>query len=660
VTVRTDPFAEVTLARAAADNGNTDALVGHLSSAIRILTAEQRHREAAMVCVELGTAYAYGLGNLTASRAWYQRAERMIAEEPDCVERGWIVLAAMGCDVDDPTNLWERAEQALAISRRFGDLNLEAKALADGGLAQVRLGRITAGMALLDEAMALVCGPADDVETASKSVCSFFTACYDTADFTRASSWERAIAERNVLSPVAGGPAFLRSHCSSVRAALLCETGRWTEAERVYLEAISEFEHVMRSPAWHPAIGLADLRTRQGRFAEAETLLVGRASALEALLPMARLHLARGELSLAVATVRRGLQAVGHDRLRAAELLAIEIDALVELDDLEAARLTAESLEQVMDGLDVPSVRARVASARARVASAEERFDEAIEIVRSSLGALSATDLPWRRVLLSIELADLYDRGGRADDAAVEIALASATLADLDAELPDRHHRILDRIVGRMTSAGDLDATGPQRRPAAAEIAELRRMRSGWQARHGDVIVPLTNSKGIRYLAELIDRPAAERHALDLVDRVEGVGEVDRRALGDAGPGMDARARSAFRQRIEELRTDTDDAIAIGDLDRAEMLQAEIDQLVSGLANAFGLGGRDRRAASAAERARLNVTRAIRTAIARLGDALPEAGAALDRHVRTGTYCSYVPVDGEIRWVVSSGSFSPE
>ena len=95
----------------------------------------------------------------------------------------------MGCDVDDPAALLAAAELALDVARRFGDVNLETKALADAGLAHVQAGRLLEGMALLDEAMALACGPADDTATAAKSVCSFFTACYFAADFERAGSW---------------------------------------------------------------------------------------------------------------------------------------------------------------------------------------------------------------------------------------------------------------------------------------------------------------------------------------------------------------------------------------------------------------------------------------------------------------------------------------
>ena len=116
-----------------------------------------------------------------------------------------------------------------------------------------------------------------------------------------------------------------------------------------------------------------------------------------------------------------------------------------------------------------------------------------------------------------------------------------------------------------------------------------------------------------------------------------------------------AQARLAYRHRIERLRAEADDALAGGQLETAEACQAELDQLVGQLARAFGLGGRDRRSASAAERARLNVTRALRSAISKLTDAMPGAGAVLDRRVRTGLYCAYAPAeDDEVRWIVQS------
>lgn len=89
---------------------------------------------------------------------------------------------------------------------------------------------------------------------------------------------------------------------------------------------------------------------------------------------------------------------------------------------------------------------------------------------------------------------------------------------------------------------------------------------------------------------------------------------------------------------------------------QAEALQAELDQLIAQLAQAFGLGGRSRRASSAAERARINVTRALRAAITRIAESVPEAGQVLDRRVRTGIYCAFTPDESDaVRW-----SFTPD
>jgi hypothetical protein len=61
------------------------------------------------------------------------------------------------------------------------------------------------------------------------------------------------------------------------------------------------------------------------------------------------------------------------------------------------------------------------------------------------------------------------------------------------------------------------------------------------------------------------------------------------------------------------------------------------------LSRAVGLGGRDRRSGSAAERARVNAQRRLSDAIRRIERACPALGAHLDRSVRTGTFCWYDP-----------------
>lgn len=306
-----------------------ESLVVHLSAAMRSYSAAGDRCRAAMVCVRLGDVLANVMGNLTAGRAWFARARRLVEAEAPCLEQGWVAVAAMGCDVDDPAELLSSAELALDRARQFGDVNLETKALADGGLAHVQAGRVAEGMALLDEAMALACGPADDLDAAAKSVCSFFTACYFAVDFDRADSWADLLRRHRLISPEPVAPLFLSSHCDSIQATLLMELGRWGEAEDLLVRARETFVAAMGVPSWHPDIALADLRVRQGRFTDAEVLLIGKDQAMQALLPAARLHLGRGEHDLARATAMRGLRAIGDDQLRTVELLTILLDAEV-------------------------------------------------------------------------------------------------------------------------------------------------------------------------------------------------------------------------------------------------------------------------------------------------------------------------------------------
>ena len=638
------------LAGKAMNASDVESALSHLSAAIRSFTAAGDRRQAALACTHLGGLFADFVGNQTAARAWFLRATRLLEEEPPCIEQGWVAVAALGCDVDDPADLLARAEFALDLARRFGDVNLETKALADAGLAHVQAGRLAVGMALLDEAMALACGPVDDAETAGKSVCSFLTACYYAGDFDRAGSWAEDLRRHGLIGPAPGVQTFLANHCDAVQATLLCELGRWGEAEAMLTRAIEDFEARMHMPSWHPAIALAELRIRQGRLADAEMLLLGKEGHFQALLPAARLHLARGDHDLARATALRGLRCIADDRLRAAELLAVLVDVELASGDLDAAVAACDGLMARSDGLDVPGLQARVAAVRARVLAAAGDHRGAIAALETAIDRLPPTGMPLLRASLLLDLVRRYEAAGDQAAATVEAAAAAAALSDLDVVLPAGDVALLHRF-----GAGLPGATGPPARHQAV----LSRENRGWVVWCGDTRARLSDSKGLRYLAELLVSPGVERHALDLVDRVEGVSPerptIDRRHLGDAGEVVDARARTTYRHRIEALRAEIDDALELGAEDRAEVLQAELDQLVGQLASAFGLGGRSRQASSAAERARVNVTRALRAAATRLGEALPEAGTVLDRRLRTGLYCVYEPDESDaVRWIVQS------
>jgi hypothetical protein len=645
VTEEADPLGAGDAALARADEAfarfDVDGILAHLSTAVRELTAAGDNRRAAVASARLGDMIATTLGNLPASRAWFGRARRLVADEPPCIEQGWVAVAGMGCEVDDPAELLAAAELALDRARRFGDVELETKALADGGLAHVQSGRIDEGMAMLDEAMALACGPVPNSLAVSASVCSFFTACYHAADFGRADTWAELLRRHGLIGPTAGSAVFLSSHCDAVHATLLVELGRWSDAEELLLSSIEQFRAVMPMPAWHPTIALADLRVRQGRLVDAEQLLLGWDQFMQALLPTARLHLARGDHDLARAVARRGVQVAGNDRLRAAELLTVLVDAELGRGDVAAASAACAELATRIGDVDVPPLCARSAGARSRALVAGGDAPAAVTVLEEVLGELDPARLPLVRSSVLLALARAHDAAG-ADGAARLAALAARDLLErIDVVVAPEDAD----LIARLGRPSDISSSG---------TATLTQHGRWWTASSDGTSVRLPDSKGLRYLAELVRVPDVERHALDLVDRVEGVDPaVDRRRLGDAGPAVDGAARAAYRRRIEELREEIVEAEADGRPDDAEARHAELEVLVAQLAQAFGLGGRDRPQASAAERARLNVTRALRSAITRLTEVLP-AAAALDRGVRTGRYCVYRPLDGDVRWIVQS------
>lgn len=164
----------------------------------------------------------------------------------------------------------------------------------------------------------------------------------------------------------------------------------------------------------------------------------------------------------------------------------------------------------------------------------------------------------------------------------------------------------------------------------------------------------LPDSLGLRYLDLLIRNPGRELAALDITQLAIAT-PASTAPAGAAPPGpaqhlvtalaaddiLDARALAEYRRRLAELDGDLAEAEQWNDTERASRARTERDFLLRELTSATGIHGRPRRLGSETERARVNVTRAIRSAIDRIRTHNPAAAAHLDQTVRTGTYCSY-------------------
>jgi tetratricopeptide (TPR) repeat protein len=200
-------------------------------------------------------------------------------------------------------------------------------------------------------------------------------------------------------------------------------------------------------------------------------------------------------------------------------------------------------------------------------------------------------------------------------------------------------------------------------------VGVFRKEGEFWTLVYVGKLVRLKDAKGLGYVVHLLRNPGIEFHALDLISgtvvRAESesnskseylesaviapdgtavdTAELRIGGLGDAGELLDAQSKGEYRRRLAELREECEEAKERGDIERAEKSEYEIDALTRELSRAVGLGGRERRAGSASERARLSVTRAIKTSLEKIAENHTELGEMLGRTIKTGTFCFYNP-----------------
>jgi hypothetical protein len=130
--------------------------------------------------------------------------------------------------------------------------------------------------------------------------------------------------------------------------------------------------------------------------------------------------------------------------------------------------------------------------------------------------------------------------------------------------------------------------------------------------------------------------PQREFHALDLAVWTSGGAAGSAPSPEEGEELLDQQARAAYQQRIAELTEELEEAQGWGDTS-VPPARREIDAITEQLAAAVGLGGRDRRAASEAERARVSVTKALKSAIRRIARRTPSSGSTRPTASRQGT-----------------------
>ena len=288
-----------------------------------------------------------------------------------------------------------------------------------------------------------------------------------------------------------------------------------------------------------------------------------------------------------------------------------------------------------------------LARACGRPGDAARHFEEAIQL---SQHMRSLPLVAWAQAGLADALLSLNPSGDTRDQIAAMLAEAERRGRDLGLLHVTAH---VDRLKAQLAA------------PRKAGLNAFRREGDIWTVCYGGCDLRLKDGKGPRYLATLLAAPGREIHVLELAGASSAAAASaapEGLSIGGLGgsfdDGPDSRARREYRERLDNLQAELSEAEQFCDQGRTERLRAELDALVSELAQHFGVAAHVHRRGPA-EAARKAVTKVLRTQIGKLLDMHPLLGQHLREGVRMGTVCVYAPRT-PITWEVVFDPFPTE
>ncbi|MGY1638910.1 LuxR C-terminal-related transcriptional regulator [Geodermatophilus sp. SYSU D00742] len=437
------------LAQALFASGDYAAAIHRNEQAFAAFRTEGDDVRAAVCARFVGYLHWVLNGDGAAMSGWLARAVRLMEVAGDRPERARLELTRATVTAD-PEARERHLAAAVDIAQRhgLGDVVLDAMSLR--GLHLVAAGDVTAGMALLDEALAAVAaGEVEDLISIGAMYCKMLHACELVSDVRRAEEW-LSLAEdfvrRTGRIPIG---AICRTHYGGV----LTAAGRWLDAERELTAAVELYDRSYRALRGAAVVRLADLRVRQGRVEEAAQLLAGAEHDSYALRPRAEVHLLRGETEVAVARLERFLDLHPRGELTATALLLL-VRAHLARGDVAAAAAVAADLGELAGQGSHPVVRA-VADHGRGLAAAAAGADGSARLLESAASAYGALALPFEEARARLDLARVLARARPA----VAVAEARAALRTFQA-LPAA--RDADAAAGLLRRLGVRGHGGPR------------------------------------------------------------------------------------------------------------------------------------------------------------------------------------------------------
>jgi LuxR family transcriptional regulator, maltose regulon positive regulatory protein len=401
--------------------------------AYRLSRREGDMRRAAMLALWVADDYLILRGERAIANGWFQRAARILDGLDTCPEHGWLdsLLGYVATIDGDPERAKALALRARELGRELAVVSLEMFALAVEGLALVNEGEVADGMRCLDEATAAaLAGEYEEIVPAGWTFCFLLNACERVRDYERAAEWCSKVEEfsRRMRTN------FVTLACRAHYGAVLTWQGRWDDAERSLREASGHL--AAERPSWSglAIVRLADLRRRQGRFAEAEELLQRAAGNALAPVAMAELALDRGDARTAGDLLEPMLRRVPAQTptLRAAPL-EVMVRAKAAAGEAEAANAHLTELRSIAHAVGTGPLRASLSLCEGLVAEAAGDQEKAREGLEDAVELFAASGASFELARTRLELARVHASLGRQESAVREATLALRHLDEIGA-----------------------------------------------------------------------------------------------------------------------------------------------------------------------------------------------------------------------------------
>lgn len=379
------------------------------------------HRRAAFAALLAAIQHAFRLRTAVAT-GWFARAHQLLADEPDCVEKGYLawvtgtVLIVLG--TPDAAPALHSAAEIIECGDRYGDRDLRAVGLTYRGYVLVHQGEVGEGLPLLDEAMTGAAAGALGPLATAAVVCRTLSACVALHDYDRAAQWLAAMERCAAEHALAGFPGDCRMH----HAQVLFARGAWPEAERQARHACSEMDQFVREHTGLAFFTLGEILRLTGDLDGAEAAFAHADEYGRTPQPgLGLVHLARGDTGAAVALLRPALKAEPWNLLGRAPLLAALVEVSLAAGDFAGARQAAGELADIAGTFATVGLGAAAAHAAGLVALGENRAEEAVAALERSWQA-------WRQIGVSHDAARARMRLGAARAASGDHAGAALDL----------------------------------------------------------------------------------------------------------------------------------------------------------------------------------------------------------------------------------------